>query len=186
MKVCYQWPRGMYSEFSDFFFCFFLCHPERQKEVALMWSDNSLLRPFLSVKESKWPGRAFRSADTQQQRKLALMPLLVPSLSTIWLDPFTEPKWCPGNPHTPRASPTWPTMSWSLSYSEPRLSCCSTNTVLLLTTSSVILSSATMETLSWAASSQLCQPALVLMYAIFYCCSHEARWDGDLCLYKLV
>lgn len=81
VKGSYQWPRGMLRQFSDFVFAVVspLWCSEKQKKVALMGSDSSQLRPFLSIKEGKRPGRAFRSADVQPQ-EFALMSLLVPSL----------------------------------------------------------------------------------------------------------
>lgn len=113
---------------------------------------------------------------------VSLTPRLV-FLSITWLDPFMETKWYLGNPYPPRAIPTWLIMFWSLSHSKPGLSCCSAS---LLTTTSMIFSSDIMETLSWDASSLLCQPVLVLTHTTFCDSSNELCWDRDLCLYELV
>lgn len=107
MKGSYQWPRGMFRQFPDFFcYCFPLRRSEKRKKVALMGSDNSQLRPFLSVKEGKRPGRAFRSADVQPQ-EFTLMSLLVPSrrvnlqsssdavATPILPEPFLRSQLCP-------------------------------------------------------------------------------------------
>lgn len=94
----------MFSQFSVILFCFFLSLVFREVEGScfnVKWQFTSETISF--YQESKWLRRYLRFADALPQRELAVMPFLVPCLSTTWCLHLWNQSEDLAIPHTPRA-----------------------------------------------------------------------------------